>query len=163
MVDSSSSCLHLLYIGARFGVVILIQKPGITTSCISLISSSVQVPCSALGRGYVDTVGGWIWLQVLVCAPSNVAVDQLAEKIAATGLKVVRVAAKSREALASPVQHLALHYQVCTGCLQALSITWTSFVRRWWKSQWPDQWVIGLVVKQFSRCWGYLRSYPGNI
>lgn len=27
-------------------------------------------------------------LQVLVCAPSNVAVDQLAEKISATGLKV---------------------------------------------------------------------------
>lgn len=26
--------------------------------------------------------------QVLVCAPSNVAVDQLAEKISATGLKV---------------------------------------------------------------------------
>jgi hypothetical protein len=44
-----------------------------------------------------------------------VAVDQLAEKIAATGLKVVRVAAKSREALASPVQHLALHYQVRKG------------------------------------------------
>lgn len=28
--------------------------------------------------------------QVLVCAPSNVAVDQLAEKISATGLKVRR-------------------------------------------------------------------------
>lgn len=28
--------------------------------------------------------------QVLVCAPSNVAVDQLAEKISATGLKVTR-------------------------------------------------------------------------
>ena len=34
--------------------------------------------------------------QVIVCAPSNVAVDQLAEKIEVTGLKVVRVAAKSR-------------------------------------------------------------------
>ena len=29
-----------------------------------------------------------IFYQVLVCAPSNVAVDQLAEKISATGLKV---------------------------------------------------------------------------
>lgn len=28
-------------------------------------------------------------IQVLVCAPSNVAVDQLAEKISATGLKVI--------------------------------------------------------------------------
>jgi chaperonin cofactor prefoldin len=35
--------------------------------------------------------------QVLVCAPSNVAVDQLTEKIHATGLKVVRLCAKSRE------------------------------------------------------------------
>eukprot|EP00898_Chlorokybus_atmophyticus_P007745 jgi/Chlat1/7972/Chrsp69S00590 len=50
--------------------------------------------------------------QVLVCAPSNIAVDQLAEKIAATGLRVVRLCAKSREAVASPVQHLTLHYAV---------------------------------------------------
>jgi regulator of nonsense transcripts 1 len=50
--------------------------------------------------------------QVLVCAPSNVAVDQLTEKIHTTGLKVVRVTAKSREALESPVLFLTLHEQV---------------------------------------------------
>ncbi|CAL5351555.1 unnamed protein product [Camellia sinensis] len=50
--------------------------------------------------------------QVLVCAPSNVAVDQLAEKISAIGLKVVRLCAKSREAVSSPVEHLTDHYQV---------------------------------------------------
>ncbi|KAA8500020.1 Regulator of nonsense transcripts 1-like [Porphyridium purpureum] len=50
--------------------------------------------------------------QVLVCAPSNVAVDHLAERIALTGLKVVRVCAKARESLVSPVEHLTLHYQV---------------------------------------------------
>ena len=50
--------------------------------------------------------------QVLVAAPSNVAVDQLAEKIEKTGLKVVRIAAKSREAIASSMEHLTLHYQV---------------------------------------------------
>lgn len=50
--------------------------------------------------------------QVLVCAPSNIAVDQLAEKVALTGLKVVRVVAKSRELLASTVEPLTLHYQV---------------------------------------------------
>ncbi|KAJ6933050.1 regulator of nonsense transcripts 1 [Populus alba x Populus x berolinensis] len=38
--------------------------------------------------------------------------DQLAEKISATGLKVVRLCAKSREAVSSPVEHLTLHYQV---------------------------------------------------
>jgi len=50
--------------------------------------------------------------QVLVCAPSNIAVDQLTEKIHKTGLKVVRLCAKSREALDSPVSFLALHNQV---------------------------------------------------
>ena len=50
--------------------------------------------------------------QVIVCAPSNVAVDQLAEKIERTGLRVVRLAARSREHVASPVEHLTLHYQV---------------------------------------------------
>lgn len=50
--------------------------------------------------------------QVLVAAPSNVAVDQLAEKIHATGLNVVRLCAKSREGIASPVDFLALHHQI---------------------------------------------------
>lgn len=50
--------------------------------------------------------------KILVCAPSNIAVDQLSEKIAQSGLKVVRVVAKSREALQSAVDHLSLHYQV---------------------------------------------------
>ena len=50
--------------------------------------------------------------QVLVCAPSNIAVDQLTEKIHRTGLKVVRLCAKSREAIDSPVSFLALHQQV---------------------------------------------------
>jgi regulator of nonsense transcripts 1 len=50
--------------------------------------------------------------QVLVCAPSNVAVDQLTEKIHATGLRVVRLSAKSREAVPSSVDFLTLHQQV---------------------------------------------------
>ena len=50
--------------------------------------------------------------QVLVCAPSNIAVDQLTEKIHRTGLKVVRLCAKSREAIDSPVSFLTLHNQV---------------------------------------------------
>ncbi|CAA91194.2 ATP-dependent RNA helicase Upf1 [Schizosaccharomyces pombe] len=49
---------------------------------------------------------------VLVCAPSNVAVDQLAEKIHRTGLRVVRVAAKSREDIESSVSFLSLHEQI---------------------------------------------------
>ena len=50
--------------------------------------------------------------QVLVVAPSNVAVDHLTEKIHQTGLKCVRVSAKSREALDSPINFLTLHEQV---------------------------------------------------
>ena len=47
--------------------------------------------------------------KVLVCAPSNVAVDQLAEKIHQGGLKVVRITAKSRESLETSISFLALH------------------------------------------------------
>jgi len=50
--------------------------------------------------------------QTLVCAPSNVAVDQLTEKIHQTGLRVVRFCAKSRETVDSRVEYLTLHYQV---------------------------------------------------
>lgn len=49
---------------------------------------------------------------VLVCAPSNTAVDQLTEKIHRSNLKVVRLCAKSREAIDSPVSFLALHNQI---------------------------------------------------
>lgn len=56
--------------------------------------------------------------QVLVCAPSNVAVDQLTEKIHLTGLKVVRLAAKSREAVSTSVDFLTLHQLVDQLALQ---------------------------------------------
>jgi regulator of nonsense transcripts 1 len=44
--------------------------------------------------------------------PSDVAIDQLTEKIHATGLEVVRLTAQSREALDSSVVFLTLHQQV---------------------------------------------------
>mmetsp|Transcript_47389 Transcript_47389/g.60860 ORF Transcript_47389/g.60860 Transcript_47389/m.60860 type:complete len:1045 (+) Transcript_47389:20-3154(+) len=50
--------------------------------------------------------------QVLVCAPSNVAVDQLCAKIHSTGLKVVRMVAKSRESISTETNQLALHNMV---------------------------------------------------
>jgi regulator of nonsense transcripts 1 len=50
--------------------------------------------------------------KVLVCAPSNIAADQLAEKIAKTGVKVARVCAKSRESISTRVEHLSLHNQI---------------------------------------------------
>lgn len=50
--------------------------------------------------------------QTLVCAPSNIAVDHLTEKINATGLKVVRLCAKTRETVPSSCEELTLHHQV---------------------------------------------------
>jgi regulator of nonsense transcripts 1 len=47
--------------------------------------------------------------QVLVTAPSNVAVDQLTEKIVSTGLRVVRLASKTRETVSSSVDLLCWH------------------------------------------------------
>lgn len=47
-----------------------------------------------------------------MCAPSNVAVDHLTERIHKTGLKVVRICAKSREAIDTSVMFLTLHEQV---------------------------------------------------
>ena len=54
--------------------------------------------------------------QVLVAAPSNVAVDQLVAKIHSAGLQVVRLASKSREETVTPanssVAFLCLHNMV---------------------------------------------------
>lgn len=60
---------------------------------------------------------------ILVCAPSNTAVDQLAEKIHMTNLKVVRLCAKSRESIESNVAFLSLHEKVKTEKLQSISST----------------------------------------
>lgn len=47
--------------------------------------------------------------KILVCAPSNVAVDHLAAKLHSLGLNVVRLTAKLREDVELLVLHLALH------------------------------------------------------
>ncbi|CCD73461.1 Regulator of nonsense transcripts 1 [Caenorhabditis elegans] len=49
---------------------------------------------------------------VLVCSPSNIAVDHLAEKIHKTGLKVVRLCARSREHSETTVPYLTLQHQL---------------------------------------------------
>ncbi|CAH6719195.1 ATP-dependent helicase Nam7p [[Candida] jaroonii] len=50
--------------------------------------------------------------KILVCAPSNIAVDHLAEKLDSIGLNVVRLFAKSREDAESSVRHLSLENKV---------------------------------------------------
>lgn len=50
--------------------------------------------------------------KIMVCAPSNIVVDHLAETINKTGVKVVRLCSKSREIISSEAEPLTLHYQV---------------------------------------------------
>jgi regulator of nonsense transcripts 1 len=97
--------------------------PELNGSQINAVKSVLQKPLSLIqgppGTGKTVTSATIIYHlakinggQVLVCAPSNVAVDQLCERIHRTGLKTVRLTAKSREDVESPVGFLSLHQQV---------------------------------------------------
>ncbi|KAJ1031856.1 hypothetical protein NDA13_002242 [Ustilago tritici] len=97
--------------------------PELNHSQVNAVKSVLQKPLSLIqgppGTGKTVTSATIVYQlskmnpgAVLVCAPSNVAVDQLCEKIHLTGLKVVRLSAKSREALDSPISFLTLHEQV---------------------------------------------------
>jgi len=97
--------------------------PDLNRSQVYAVKHALQRPLSLIqgppGTGKTVTSATIIYQlvkqhggPVLVCAPSNTAVDQLCNKIHQTGLKVVRVCAKSREALDSPVSNLALHNQI---------------------------------------------------
>jgi len=94
--------------------------PRLNGSQMEAVASVLQRPLSLIqgppGTGKTVTSATLVYHltrqgmgQVLVTAPSNVAVDQLTEKIAATGLRVVRLASKTREATSSSVDHLCLH------------------------------------------------------
>lgn len=97
--------------------------PELNSSQINAVKSVIQKPLSLIqgppGTGKTVTSATIIYHlakvnggQVLVCAPSNVAVDQLCERIHRTHLKVVRLTAKSREDVESSVGFLSLHEQV---------------------------------------------------
>ena len=49
--------------------------------------------------------------RVLVCAPSNVAADEICGRINRTGVNVVRLMAVSKEEMPSPVEELCVHVQ----------------------------------------------------
>ncbi|KAF0992038.1 hypothetical protein HZS_6761 [Henneguya salminicola] len=109
-----------MYLKARFSAPGL---PELNHSQVYAVKMALQKPLSLIqgppGTGKTVTSATLVYHiikqcggQVLVSAPSNIAVDQLADKISRTGLKVVRVCAKSREAIESPVSHLALHNQL---------------------------------------------------
>lgn len=97
--------------------------PDLNRSQVYAVKHAIQRPLSLIqgppGTGKTVTSATIVYQlvrlnggPVLVCAPSNTAVDQLTEKIHRTNLKVVRVCAKSREVIDSPVSFLALHNQI---------------------------------------------------
>lgn len=97
--------------------------PELNASQAQAVQSVLQKPLSLIqgppGTGKTVTSASIIYHlskmnagQVLVAAPSNVAVDHLAYKIHLTGLKVLRVAAKSREQIETSTSFLSLHQQV---------------------------------------------------
>eukprot|EP00912_Choanoflagellata_sp_UC4_P000140 UC4_evm1s92 len=97
--------------------------PDLNASQKEALKSVIQCPLSLIqgppGTGKTVTSASLVYHlarqnqgQVLVCAPSNIAVDQLTAKIHKTGLKCVRICAKSREDIESNISFLALHNQV---------------------------------------------------
>lgn len=97
--------------------------PDLNRSQVYAVKHAIQRPLSLIqgppGTGKTVTSATIVYQlvkqnggPVLVCAPSNTAVDQLTEKIHKSSLKVVRLCAKSREAIDSPVSFLALHNQI---------------------------------------------------
>lgn len=78
----------------------LIQGPPGTGKTVT--SATIIYHLNALNKGQ----------KILVCAPSNIAVDHLAEKLDSLGLNVVRLTAKYRQEVENSVQHLSLHKQV---------------------------------------------------
>lgn len=103
------------------------RKISVPSLTADLNHSQIQAVCEALqrplsliqgppGTGKTVTSATLIYHMVnlklgpiLVCAPSNVAVDQLTEKIHQTGVRVIRMTSKSREGLETSVSHLSLH------------------------------------------------------
>jgi regulator of nonsense transcripts 1 len=75
---------------------IIVGPPGTgkTLTCATILYHLAK--CSKSGR-------------ILVCAPSNTACDHLTGRLHLSGIKVIRMVAKSREDVASPVEGLTLH------------------------------------------------------
>ncbi|EGD82069.1 ATP-dependent helicase NAM7 [Salpingoeca rosetta] len=96
--------------------------PELNHSQLNAIRTVLQQPLSLIqgppGTGKTVTSATLVYHlvqqrgQVLVCAPSNIAVEHLAQRIHLTGVKVVRVAAKTREQLEGDASFLSLHNQV---------------------------------------------------
>jgi predicted transcriptional regulator len=49
---------------------------------------------------------------ILVCSPSNVSIDNIALFLEDAGLNVIRIFSKTREAISSEADHLALHNKI---------------------------------------------------
>ncbi|RNF10537.1 regulator of nonsense transcripts 1 isoform X2 [Trypanosoma conorhini] len=98
------------------------RLPGLNASQDSAARTALRSPLTLIqgppGTGKTATsvaivieLNRHISSQILVCAPSNVAADHLAERISAAGLKTVRLYARDRE-VPSSLRHVGLDGQV---------------------------------------------------
>jgi hypothetical protein len=105
-----------IFIALRQTLTLLQGPPGTgkTTTCAYLIyylhQALVQKRAAALQQN--PSPQSKQINPILVCAPSNIAVDHLTEKLHLAGLKVVRIASRSRQAIQSTVDFLSLHVLV---------------------------------------------------
>lgn len=97
------------------------DMPNLNASQLYAVETSLKSPLTLIqgppGTGKTVTSATIIYHlsnmykkdKILVCAPSNVAVDHLTEKLTKMGLKVVRLVAKSREDVDSNITKFCLH------------------------------------------------------
>lgn len=137
--------------------------PCLNQSQETAIRSALQKPLSLIqgppGTGKTFTSATLVYHlvnihkeKVMVCAPSNVAVDHLAMQLLELGLKVVRLTAKSREDIESSVSQVALHNLVlkaATGEFKGLLNT--------------KQTTGELNNEQYKKLVNYFRKYEASI
>ncbi|KAG0686641.1 ATP-dependent RNA helicase, partial [Pichia californica] len=102
----------------------ILNMPNLNTSQLYAVETALKSPLTLIqgppGTGKTVTSATIVYHlsniykkeKILVCAPSNVAVDHLTEKLTKMGLKVVRIVAKSREDVDSNITKFCLHEQV---------------------------------------------------
>ncbi|XP_050524410.1 regulator of nonsense transcripts 1 homolog [Daktulosphaira vitifoliae] len=95
--------------------------PGLNESQLSAVSHALRTPVSLIqgppGTGKTVTCANIVYNlsksgTVLVCAPSNNAVDNLANAVAKTGIDVVRLVKKTKETVKSDLSNIYLSEQI---------------------------------------------------
>ena len=97
--------------------------PDLNSSQVNAVRHALQCKVSLIqgppGTGKTVTSATIVFQQVkhrgrpvLVCAPTNIAADNICDQINKTGVEVVRLYSKKREAQETKISHLALHNKI---------------------------------------------------